>query len=86
MGWTDPRVIDHLIPAHDKYSDWYCLALAMYRGLLLTSGKLDSKRPDGSWPEPKAIPADLDPESPRCCDAGSVTRWIPTSGRGPPSG
>lgn len=61
MGWTDPRVIDHLIPAHDKYSDWYCLALAMYRGLLLTSGKLDSKRPDGSWPEPKAIPADLDP-------------------------
>jgi hypothetical protein len=61
MGWTDPRVIDHLIPAHDKYSDWYCLALAMYRGLLLTSGKLDSKRPDGSWPEPKAIPAGLDP-------------------------
>jgi hypothetical protein len=61
MGWTDPRVIDRLIPAHDKYSDWYCLALAMYRGLLLTSGKLDSKRPDGSWPEPKAIPADLDP-------------------------
>jgi hypothetical protein len=33
----------------------------MYRGLLLTSGKLDSKRTDGSWPEPKAIPADLDP-------------------------
>jgi hypothetical protein len=61
MGWTDPRVIDHLIPAHDKYSDWYCLALAMYRGLLLTSGKLDSKRPDGSWPEPRAIPAGLDP-------------------------
>jgi hypothetical protein len=61
MGWTDPRVIDHLISAHDKYSDWYCLALAMYRGLLLTSGKLDSKRPDGSWPEPQAIPADLDP-------------------------
>jgi hypothetical protein len=61
MGWTDPRVIDHLIPAHDKYSDRYCLALAMYRGLLLTSGKLDSKRPDGSWPEPRAIPAGLDP-------------------------
>jgi hypothetical protein len=61
MGWTDPRVIDHLIPAHDSYSDWYCLALAMYRGLLLTAGKLDSKRPGGSWPEPKAIPADLDP-------------------------
>ena len=61
MGWTDPRVIDHLIPAHDKYSDWYALALAMYRGLLLTPGKLDSKQPDGSWPKPKAIPADLDP-------------------------
>jgi hypothetical protein len=61
MGWTDPRVIDHLIPAHDKYSDWHALALAMYRGLLLTPGKLDSRQPDGSWPKPKAIPADMDP-------------------------
>jgi hypothetical protein len=60
MGWADPRVIDGLIPAHDQYSDWYALALAMYRGLLLTPGKLDSRQPDGSWPKPKAIPADLD--------------------------
>lgn len=59
MGWTDPRVMDRLISAHDQYSDWYALALAMYRGLLLTPGKLDSRQDDGSWPKPKAIPADL---------------------------
>jgi hypothetical protein len=59
MGWVDPRVMDGLIPAHDQYSDWYALALAMYRGLLLTPGKLDSRQADGSWPKPKAIPADL---------------------------
>ena len=60
MGWADPRVIDSLNPAHDQYSDWYALALAMYRGLLLTPGKLDSRQTDGSWPKPQAIPADLD--------------------------
>ena len=59
MGWADPRVIDHLIPAHDQYSDWYALALAMYRGLLMTPGKLDSRQSDGSWPKPKDILADL---------------------------
>lgn len=61
MGWTDPRVLDRIISAHDQCSDWYALALAMYRGLLLTPGKLDSKQADGSWPKPKAIPADLNP-------------------------
>ena len=61
MGWKDPRLLDKVIPAHDKYSDWYALALAMYRGLLLTPGNLGEKKPDGSWPKPQAIPDDLDP-------------------------
>lgn len=55
MGWTDPRVVERRIPAHDHYSDWYTLALAMYRGLLLTPGKLD-RAADGSWPPPQKIP------------------------------
>lgn len=60
MGWTDPRVLDGVVPAHDQYSDWYALALAMYRGLLLTPGKLDTKT-DGKWPAPSQIPDALSP-------------------------
>jgi hypothetical protein len=55
-GWIDPRVTTGLQPAHDQFSDWYGLALAMYRGLLLTPGNLD-QRPDGTWPEPSNIPS-----------------------------
>jgi hypothetical protein len=62
MGWIDPRVLDRIAPAHDHYSDWYALALAMYRGLLLTPGKLDSKTADGKWPEPSKIPGSLNPQ------------------------
>lgn len=61
MGWTDPRVLDGKAPAHDQYSDWYALGLAMYRGLLLTPGKLDSKTTDGKWPSPSKIPDSLGP-------------------------
>jgi hypothetical protein len=56
MGWVDPRLLDRRIPAHDHLSDWYALALAMYRGLILTPGKLDTKTADGRWPEPGKIP------------------------------
>ena len=56
MGWADPRVLDRLIPAHDHLSDRYALALAMYRGLLLTPGKLDARTSEGKWPEPGKIP------------------------------
>jgi hypothetical protein len=56
MGWADPRVLDRRIPAHDHLSDRYALALAMYRGLLLTPGKLDTKTADGRWPDPGRIP------------------------------
>ena len=61
-GWMDPRVVDGVVPAHDQYSDWYCLALAMYRGLLLTPGVLDTKTSDGRWPGPSKIPPRLHPE------------------------
>jgi hypothetical protein len=58
-GWMDPRLLGGVIPAHDHYSDWYALALAMYRGLLLTPGRLDTRKADGSWPSPGHIPAEL---------------------------
>jgi hypothetical protein len=58
LGWTDPRVLDGVVPAHDHYSDWYALGLALYRGLLLTPGKLDSKA-NGRWPAPSQIPDSL---------------------------
>jgi hypothetical protein len=58
--WTDPRVLDRVIPAHDRYSDWYCLALAFYRGLLLIQGGNLGKQ-NGVWSAPGQIPSDLDP-------------------------
>ena len=60
LGWTDPRVLDGVVPAHDHYSDWHALALAMYRGLLLTPGKLDAKT-NGKWQAPSQIPDALSP-------------------------
>ena len=59
VGWTDPRVSDRLVPAHDRASDWYALALAIYRGLLLVPGQLHRKQ-NGTWPRPTAIPRELD--------------------------
>ncbi|MGN9841284.1 hypothetical protein ACTMTI_24460 [Nonomuraea sp. H19] len=58
--WTDPRVIDKVVPAPDHYSDWYCLALAFYRGLLLPQGGSLAKH-NGVWAAPSQIPHDLDP-------------------------
>ena len=60
LGWTDPRVVDRRVPAHDHFSDWYALALAMYRGLLLVPGNLTAKGADGTWPRPTRIPRELD--------------------------
>ncbi|MCA1673639.1 MAG: hypothetical protein LC799_16045, partial [Actinobacteria bacterium] len=60
-GWMDPRVAERIIPAHDHYSDWYCLALAMYRGLLLTPGNLN-KTAEDHWPRPSKISPKLHPE------------------------
>jgi hypothetical protein len=60
FGWEDPRAIRKVIPAHDRYSDRYALALALYRGLFLNPGGpkyLD----DGSWLRPSGFPPGLDP-------------------------
>ena len=60
MGWTDPRIVERTAKAHDHFSDWYALALAMYRGLLLVPGNLTAKKNDGTWPMPSQIPSELD--------------------------
>jgi len=60
-GWIDPRLVASRIKAHDHYSDWYALALAMYRGLFLNPGWLE-RLPDGTWPKPTGIPSGLDPQ------------------------
>lgn len=59
-NWTDPRVKDRKVKAHDQYSDWYCLALAFYRGLLLIPGSLGKDDRTGIWAAPSQIPPDLD--------------------------
>lgn len=60
LGWTDPRVVDRIVAAHDHYSDRYALALAMYRGLLLVPGNLTTKTSAGGWPKPSRIPDRFD--------------------------
>lgn len=49
-GWGDPRVLDRMTTAHDLYSDWYALALFMYRGLFVTPGML--RKSATGWPTP----------------------------------
>lgn len=56
MDWNDPRVSDHLIPFQDQQSDWYGLALAVYRGLFIHNGHLGKR--DGTWPAPQLFPED----------------------------
>jgi hypothetical protein len=53
-GWVDPRLVEKRIPAHDHYSDRYSLALAIYRGLLLTPGNLQANQ-HGEWPRPSQL-------------------------------
>lgn len=60
-GWFDPRLDEGFIQAPDHYSDWYALALAMYRGLLLNPGWLE-RDADGRWPKPAGIPTTLHPQ------------------------
>jgi hypothetical protein len=54
-GWTDPRVLERITGKHDIQSDWYALALFVYRGLLVTPGML-RKGPNG-WPGPTLPPS-----------------------------
>lgn len=58
--WTDPRLLAGRIKAHDQHSDWYALALAMYRGLLLEPGDLTRLDESGRWRRPGRIPSNLD--------------------------
>jgi hypothetical protein len=58
-GWMDPRLAEHQIPAQDHHSDHYNLALAIYRGLLLTPGNLH-KTPAG-WTRPARVDDVPDP-------------------------
>jgi hypothetical protein len=53
-GWTDPRLVERRIAAHDHLSDWYALALALYRGLMLTPGNLQ-RNAHGEWPRPAKV-------------------------------
>ncbi len=51
-GWIDPRLDARLISAHDIYSDRFALALAIYKTLTLSSGRLKRQ---GSWHAPGGL-------------------------------
>ncbi|MCP9619117.1 hypothetical protein FOH10_13690 [Nocardia otitidiscaviarum] len=56
-GWRDPRWVAGRIPAHDRYSDRFALAVMVYRALLLNPGAPELV--DGDWAPPSGIPDDL---------------------------
>jgi hypothetical protein len=58
-GWKDPRWVDGRIPAHDRYSDRFAIAVLIYRGLLLNPGAPSLIQ--GQWIKPAGLPQDLDP-------------------------
>ncbi|MGW1981634.1 hypothetical protein ACWCPJ_04120 [Streptomyces collinus] len=59
--WTDPRRLSGRIPAHDRYSDRFALALALYRGLFLNpGGPRWIGTPGTDWAQAKGFPGDLD--------------------------
>lgn len=58
--WTDPRLTEGLIPAHDQASDRYALGLLMYRTLFAVHGNLGKLA--GQWPTPGHIPRETPDE------------------------
>ncbi|MFF7236416.1 hypothetical protein [Streptomyces collinus] len=60
--WTDPRRSSGRIPAHDRYSDRFALALALYRGLFLNPGgpRWTGNGPGATWVRATGFPKDLD--------------------------
>ncbi|MFF4452259.1 hypothetical protein [Streptomyces goshikiensis] len=60
FGWDDPRLQTQKIPAHDRYSDRYALALALYKGLFLNPG--GPQYVGGTWSRASAFPPNLDPK------------------------
>ncbi|MFJ9892764.1 hypothetical protein ACIQPR_05465 [Streptomyces sp. NPDC091280] len=61
--WTDPRRMADTIPAHDRFSDRFALALVLYRGLFLNPGgpRWPEGHRKGRWIKPSGFPARLDP-------------------------
>ncbi|MEH0423958.1 hypothetical protein [Streptomyces sp. B21-083] len=61
--WTDPRRIADTIPAHDRFSDRFALALVLYRGLFLNPGgpRWPAGPRNGRWIKPTGFPDRLDP-------------------------
>ncbi|MFG2784422.1 hypothetical protein ACGFY7_42175 [Streptomyces prunicolor] len=61
--WTDPRRIAGVIPAHDRFSDRFALALVLYRGLFLNPGgpRWPQGPKKGGWIKPSGFPDRLDP-------------------------
>lgn len=61
--WTDPRRIAGVIPAHDRFSDRFALALVLYRGLFLNPGgpRWPQGHQRGQWIKPSQFPGRLDP-------------------------
>ncbi|GGK16364.1 hypothetical protein GCM10011583_55340 [Streptomyces camponoticapitis] len=58
-GWEDPRLQAKALAAHDRYSDRYALALALYKCLFLNPG--GPCFVNGSWSGVSGIPRALDP-------------------------
>lgn len=57
--WTDPRLTDGSIDRHDHYSDWYALALAVHRVLVLDERSIPEK---DAYIDPQAgVPETLRP-------------------------
>ncbi|MFJ4467880.1 hypothetical protein ACIP2X_10450 [Streptomyces sp. NPDC089424] len=61
--WTDPRRVAGVIPAHDRFSDRFALALVLYRCLFLNPGgpRWPGAPQKGQWIKPTGFPGGLDP-------------------------
>ncbi|MCX4545520.1 hypothetical protein [Streptomyces sp. NBC_01565] len=77
-GWEDPRLEARKIPAHDRYSDRYALALALYRGLFLNPG--GPQYVNNTWSKASGFPKHLDPGL-RSMFARALDHPLATDGR-----
>ncbi|MEU1280431.1 hypothetical protein [Streptomyces sp. NPDC005805] len=57
-GWEDPRLEAGRIRAHDRYSDRFALAVALYKGLFLNPGA--PRFDNGRWSGASGFPSGLD--------------------------
>ncbi|MGW1491908.1 hypothetical protein [Streptomyces sp. NPDC002402] len=77
-GWEDPRLQAGKIKAHDRYSDRYALALAMYKGLFLNPGA--PCYDNGTWTGASGFPRRLDPRL-RDLFTRALSKPLATDGR-----